>query len=36
LKDTKHLKGLFYLFSMLLERLVQIDSAYEDDPQIKL
>ena len=36
MKDTKHLKGLFYLCSLLLERLVQIDSAYEDDPQIKL
>lgn len=36
IKDTEHLKGLFYLFSTLLERLVQIDSAYEHDPKITL
>ena len=36
IKETKLLKGLFYLFSTTLERLVQIDSAYENDPNIKL
>lgn len=36
MKDATHLKALFHLFSLLLSRLVQIDSAYEDDPQIRL
>jgi len=35
-KDKEKLKLLFKLFAVLLERLVQIDSAYEDDPGIKL
>ena len=30
------LKDLFDLFSRTLMRLVQIDSAYENDPQVKL
>ena len=36
IKDTKLLKDLFDLFSRTLMRLVQIDSAYENDPQVKL
>ena len=36
LKETAHLKALFNLFSATLTRLVQIDSAYEDDPGITL
>ena len=36
LKETKQLKTLFDLFSATLTRLVQIDSAYEDDPGITL
>lgn len=36
IKDTQKLKALFYLFSLLLERLVQIDSAYENDPGLQL
>jgi hypothetical protein len=35
-KDEKQLKNLFDLFSLTLQRLVQIDSAYEDDPGITL
>jgi hypothetical protein len=35
-KDEKRLKNLFDLFSFTLERLVQIDSAYENDPRVKL
>jgi len=35
-KDKEKLKLLFKLFTALLERLVQIDSAYEDDPGIRL
>ena len=35
-KDENRLKNLFDLFSLVLERLVQIDSAYEDDPQVTL
>lgn len=35
-KDKKRLKALFYLFALLLERLVQIDSAYENDPGLQL
>ncbi len=36
LRDEKKLKALFDLFSTTLERLVQIDSAYENDPNIEL
>ncbi len=36
LRDEGLLKNLFNMFSITLERLVQIDSAYEDDPQVKL
>ena len=35
-KDKEKLKLIFRLFTTLLERLVQIDSAYEDDPGIRL
>ena len=36
IKETKRLKSLFDLFSVSLMRLVQIDSAYEDDPKVYL
>lgn len=36
IKETALLKSLFGLFCITLQRLVQIDSAYEDDPQIQL
>lgn len=36
MKDEKQLKDLFDLFTLTLDRLVQIDSAYEDDPRIAL
>ena len=36
IKETKRLKSLFDLFSVSLMRLVQIDSAYEDDPEVDL
>lgn len=36
MKDLDKLMGLFELFATLLERLVRIDSAYEDDPGVKL
>ncbi len=36
IKETELLKSLFELFSTTLMRLVQIDSAYENDPQVKL
>ncbi len=36
LKDLDRLKNLFDLFTRTLERLVQIDSAYEDDPGVRL
>ena len=36
IKETVLLKSLFGLFCITLQRLVQIDSAYEDDPQIQL
>lgn len=36
IKDLKNLYHLFELFSLLLERLVKIDSAYEDDPNVSL
>ena len=35
-KDPERLKNLFDLFSLTLTRLVQIDSAYEDDPGVSL
>lgn len=34
--DEKQLKNLFDLFNITLERLVQIDSAYENDPRVTL
>ncbi|MFC1587723.1 DUF3137 domain-containing protein [Planctomycetota bacterium] len=36
IKDEDRLKDLFELFALALQRLVQIDSAYEEDPNIKL
>lgn len=36
LRDTALLKNLFDIFSLTLQRLVQIDSAYENDPNVKL
>ena len=36
MKETRLLKSLFELFSAILERLVQIDSAYENDPNVQL
>lgn len=36
MQDKKKLKALFDLFSATLERLVQIDSAYENDPNVEL
>lgn len=36
IKNKETLKNLFLLFSAILERLVQIDSAYENDPLIDL
>ncbi len=36
LKDKETLKLLFQLFTTVLDRLVHIDSAYEDDPKLKL
>lgn len=36
MKETYLLKALFDMFTTTLERLVQIDSAYEDDPGISL
>lgn len=36
IKKAELLKSLFALFALTLERLVQIDSAYEDDPQVTL
>ena len=35
-KQTGLLKGLFDLFAVTLMRLVQIDSAYENDPNVSL
>ena len=35
-KDIDLLKEMFDLFTLTLERLVRIDSAYEDDPNITL
>ncbi len=36
LKDKETLKLLFQLFGIVLDRLVQIDSAYENDPGLTL
>ena len=36
IEETERLKSLFDLFSVSLMRLVQIDSAYEDDPEVDL
>ena len=36
IKDVEQLKQLFELFARLLERLVRVDSAYEDDPGVRL
>lgn len=36
MRDINELKALFELFTYLLTRLVQIDSAYEDDPNVEL
>ena len=36
LKDEDRLKDLFDMFSVTLERLVQIDSAYQNDPKVVL
>ncbi len=36
IKENEALKDLFELFCLILERLVQIDSAYEDDPNVTL
>lgn len=36
IKEAEALKDLFELFCRILERLVQIDSAYEDDPNVTL
>lgn len=36
IRDESRLKDLFDMFSTTLQRLVQIDSAYENDPDVKL
>ncbi|PCH88424.1 MAG: DUF3137 domain-containing protein [Flavobacteriales bacterium] len=36
IKEKDVLLNLFELFSVVLDRLVRIDSAYEDDPKIRL
>ena len=36
MRDVEELKALFELFCCVLNRLVRIDSAYEDDPQVTL
>lgn len=36
LKDKRLLKSLFDMFTRTLDRLVRIDSAYEDDPHVQL
>lgn len=36
IRDRQTLLNLFLLFSAVLERLIQIDSAYEDDPEVSL
>lgn len=35
-KDKERLHSLFFLFATLLERLVEIDSAYAHDPGVRL
>jgi hypothetical protein len=36
IRDAHQLEELFNLFATTLERLVQIDSAYENDPRVEL
>jgi hypothetical protein len=36
MKNAVELKSLFELFSCVLDRLVRIDAAYEDDPSVEL
>ena len=36
MKDVVELKALFQLFCLTLHRLVRIDSAYENDPNVQL
>lgn len=36
MRDINEQKALFELFTHLLTRLVQIDSAYKDDPNVEL
>jgi hypothetical protein len=36
LRDEPLLRNLFEMFSTALQRLVQIDSAYENDPNVSL
>ena len=36
IKDTERLKSLFKIFGLTLHLLCHLDSAYEDDPQIRL
>jgi len=36
IKETERLKSLFDLFSVVLMRLVEIDSAYQSDPNVRL
>ncbi len=36
IKETERLKSLYGLFSIALMRLVEIDSAYQSDPNVKL
>ena len=36
IKDVDRLKALFQIFALILHLLGHLDSAYEDDPQIRL
>ena len=36
MRDHNELKALSELFTHALTRLIQIDSAYEDDPNVEL
>jgi hypothetical protein len=36
IKDEQRLRHLFELFALTLERLVQLDSAYPDDPNVQI
>ena len=36
LKEEELLRNLFEMFTITLDRLVRIDSAYEDDPHVTL